>query len=50
MNHADHHAFREGDMDRESTEVSHSAEFWSMIEQRRKEPTVSWSQARAQLE
>lgn len=36
--------------DLESSELSHSHEFWTMIEQRRREPTIPWDIAKQQLE
>ncbi|MCH8043198.1 MAG: type II toxin-antitoxin system Phd/YefM family antitoxin [Planctomycetes bacterium] len=35
--------------DLESAELAHSAEFWSMIEQRRGEPTIPWEDAKQKL-
>jgi antitoxin (DNA-binding transcriptional repressor) of toxin-antitoxin stability system len=35
--------------DLESAELSHSAEFWQMIEQRRREPTIPWEEAKRKL-
>ncbi len=35
--------------DLESAERSHSAEFWQMIEGRRREPTVPWEQVKKDL-
>ncbi len=36
--------------DLESAELAHSAEFWSMIEQRRGERTIPWDDAKQELE
>ena len=36
--------------DLESSELAHSREFWTMIEQRRREPTIPWEVAKKQLE
>ena len=35
--------------DAEQTELINSREFWSMIEERRQRPTISWDAAKAQL-
>jgi prevent-host-death family protein len=35
--------------DLDSSELAHSREFWTMIEQRRREPTVPWEVAKQQL-
>lgn len=36
--------------DLESSELAHSSEFWSMIEQRRREPTIPWEVAERELD
>jgi len=36
--------------DLESSELAHSREFWTMIEQRRREPTIPWDIAKKELE
>ena len=36
--------------DLESAELAHSPEFWSMIQQRRDEPTIPWEDAKQELE
>jgi prevent-host-death family protein len=36
--------------DLETSELAHSREFWSMIEQRRREPTIPWENAEQQLD
>jgi prevent-host-death family protein len=36
--------------DLEISELAHSREFWSMIEQRRREPTIPWDVAEQQLD
>jgi prevent-host-death family protein len=38
------------DDDLESSELAHSREFWSMIEQRRREPTIPWEDAERELD
>jgi antitoxin (DNA-binding transcriptional repressor) of toxin-antitoxin stability system len=35
--------------DLETAELSHSAQFWQMIEQRRREPTIPWEKAKQEL-
>jgi hypothetical protein len=35
--------------DVETAELAHSTEFWHMIEQRRREPTVTWEDAKREL-
>lgn len=36
--------------DLELSELAHSREFWSMIEQRRQEPTIPWEEAERELD
>lgn len=36
--------------DLESSELAHSREFWTVIEQRRREPTIRWDIAKQRLE
>jgi hypothetical protein len=36
--------------DEEQMELVNSREFWSMIEERRKSPTISWKEAKRRLE
>lgn len=38
------------DDDLENAELAHSREFWSMIEERRREPTIPWEIAQQQLD
>jgi hypothetical protein len=38
------------DYDDEQLELINSREFWSMIEERRKRPTISWDEAKRRLE
>ncbi len=38
------------DDDLETAELAHSAEFWAMIEQRRRETTIPWEEAKRRLE
>lgn len=38
------------DYDEEQLELVNSREFWSMIEERRKRPTIPWEEAKKRLE